>query len=143
MSQEDNTQDDGKKFTERVKEKAARVRQHVKDNRNVYLAAGGGVLVGGTVVGVVALRHMGFQVPEIQQTAKNTALVIWKPVNTNIVLVKQACPDPIPVLDKTTGESYRSLRRAVEATGKTLAEISKDAQGPQVRFERLPDSVFA
>jgi hypothetical protein len=141
MSQEDANQD--RTFPERVKEKTARVRRHVKENRNVYLAAGGGVLVGGTVVGVIALRHMGLQVPEIQQTAKNTALIVWKSPPTNIALVREACPDPIPVLDKVTGESYRSITRAMKMTGETIKSISKDAHGDQIRWERLPDSVFA
>lgn len=123
--------------------KFEKVKQHLKENKKVYLAAGGGMLVGGTVVGVVMLRHAGFQVPEIQQTAKNTALIVWKSPPTNITLVKEACPDPIPVLDKATGEPYRSIRRAAKVTGETIHAIRKDVHGPQTRFEELPDSVFA
>lgn len=141
MSQEDTPQD--KKFSERAKEKAARIKQHVKDNRTTYLAAAGGAVIGGSIVGVIALRHMGLQMPEIQQTAKNTALIVWKPVNTNIALVREACPDPIPVRHKPTGEDFRSIRRAAEMTGTNAREISKDIHGLQELFERLPDSVFA
>ena len=123
--------------------KFEKVKQHLKENKKVYLAAGGGVLVGGTVVGVIMLRHVGVPMPEIQQTAKNTALIVWKSPPTNIALVKEACPDPIPVLDKTTGEAYRSITRAARITGETIKSISKDSQGLQSRWERLPDSVFA
>jgi hypothetical protein len=40
MSQEDATQDDKQKLPELAKEKLARVRQHLKDNRKVYYACG-------------------------------------------------------------------------------------------------------
>jgi hypothetical protein len=142
MSQEDETPEN-KKFSELVKEKAVQVRQHLSDNKKVYLAATGGVVAGGTVVGVIALRHMGLQVPEIQQTAKNTALIVWKPTNTNIALVRRACPDPIPVLDKSTGEAYASINRAAAMTKTAYAAIRNDAHGAQERWERLSDSVFA
>jgi hypothetical protein len=143
MSQEDEKQDDKKSLSERAKERTARVKQHLKDNRQVYLAAAGGAVIGGTIVGAISLRRVGFQMPEIQQTAKNTALVVWKSPPTNIALVREACPDPIPVLDKMTGESYRSITRAMKMTGETIKSISKDVHGDQTRWERLPDSVFA
>ena len=123
--------------------KFKKFKQHLKDNKKVYLAAGGGVLVGGTVVGVFMLRHVGFQVPEIHQTAKNTALIVWKSPPTNIALVKRACPDPIPVLDKTTGEAYGSINRAAEMTKTAYTTIRNDVHGAQTRWERLPESVFA
>jgi hypothetical protein len=123
--------------------KYQKVKKHLKENKKIYLAAGGGMAVGASVATAVILRRFdGFPL-EISQTAKNTALIVWKPEINQIALVKKACPDPIPVLDKLTGEAYPSLRRAVEVTGETLSSISKDAQGAQDRFERLPDSVFA
>jgi len=53
MSQEDTTQDDKKKLPELAKEKAARVRQHLKDNKTTY------ILCGATgVVCFVAGKHL-------------------------------------------------------------------------------------
>jgi len=46
MSQEDTTQDDKKKLPELAKEKAARVRQHLKDNKKVYLVGAGCLATG-------------------------------------------------------------------------------------------------
>lgn len=123
--------------------KYQKFKKHLKENQKVYLAAGGGMAVGASVATAVVLNRLGGFPLEISQTAKNTALLVWKPEINQIALVKKACSEPIPVLDKLTGESYPSLRRAVEVTGETLSSISKDAQGVQERFERLPDSVFA
>lgn len=120
-----------------------RIKRHLKDNKKVYLVGAGGVVVGASMTTVVAMARYGGLPIEISQTAKNTALVIWKPEITQVALVRKACPDPIPVLDKLTGEAYSSLTRAAKVTGTNLSEISKDAQGLQERFERLPDSVFA
>ena len=125
------------------KSKFERVKQHLRENKKTYLAAAGGAVIGGTTVGVIMFRSSGIQIPEIQQTAKNIALIVWKSPPTNIALVREACPEPIPVLDKATGEAYRSIRRAAAATGRNVMDISKDAQGLQERFERLSDSVFA
>jgi hypothetical protein len=40
------TQEDKKTLPELAKEKAARARQHLKDNKKVYFAAGSGAVVG-------------------------------------------------------------------------------------------------
>lgn len=128
-------EDDASKF--------ARFKQHLKENKKVYFAAGGGVAVGASVATAVVLHQFGGFPVEISQTAKNTALIVWKPTTTQVALVKKCCSDPIPVRDKVTGMDYPSLREAVRSTGETLASISKDAQGDQTRWLRLPDSVFA
>jgi len=123
--------------------KFEKCKQHLSRNKRVYAAATGGVVVGGSIVGIVMLRNAGFQVPEIQQNAKNTALIVWKSPPTNIALVRRACPDPIPVLDKSTGEAYGSINRAAEMTKTAYAAIRNDVHGAQDRWGRLPDSVFA
>ena len=122
-------------------ESIRKVKQHVEDNKIYYIAGASGLtclLVGG--FGGAALGKT-----DIKQTVDSLKLIHiqYKSPNTNIALVKQACPDPIPVLDKMTGESYRSITRAAKITGENFANISKDAQGLQKRFEQLPDSVFA
>src|SRR3954447_19206809 len=115
----------------------ARAKQHLKDNKKVYLAAGGGVVVGAVGVFFATGGHItivdGVKFIHFQ----------YKSPNINIVLDRQACRDPIPVRDKVTGEVYRSINRAVKVTGETFKRISKDAHGAQERFERLPDAVFA
>lgn len=122
--------------------KYEKVKNHLRENKRVYAAAVSGVVAGSTVVGVIMLRHAGFPL-EINQTAKNTALIVWKPTTTQVAMVKKACPDPIPVRDKLTGMDYPSLNQAAKGTGELIRKISEDAQGLQERFERLPDSVFA
>lgn len=123
--------------------KRDKIKRHLKENKKTYLAAVGGVAVGASVTTVMIFHRFGGFPVEISQTAKNTALIVWKPQNTNITLVKRCCPDPIPVLDKDTGETYASLRRAAEMTKMAYEVVRKDANGAQERFERLPDSVFA
>lgn len=120
-----------------------KVKQHLRDNKKTYLAASSGVVVGAAVTTMVAIHRFGGFPLEISQTAKNTALVVWKPEINQIALVKKACPDPIPVLDKLTGEPYGSINRAAKVTDMAYAAIREDVHGAQERFARLPDSVFA
>jgi len=137
MSQED------KKFSELTKEKATQVKQHLKENKTVYLVGAGCLTIGLTIGSALVYRRMGGIPLEIRQTAKNTALVIWKPEITQVALVKKCCPDPIPVRDLVTGMDYPSLNEAVRKTGIALAKIRDDVHGAQNRWKRLPNSVFA
>ena len=128
---------------EQMKENAKykKIQQHVQDNKVPYI-------VGITGVSCLAVGGFGGAIlgnVDTKLTVDSMKLIHiqYKSPNTNIALVKRACPDPIPVLDKMTGEPYRSIRRAAAATGRNIMDISKDAQGVQERFERLPDSVFA
>lgn len=117
--------------------KFEKFKQHLRENKKVYFAAGGGAAVGAVGVFLATGGHV-----TIVDGVKFIHLQ-YKSPNINIVLDRRACPDPIPVRDKVTGEAYASIRRAVKATGTNFYEISKDAQGAQERFERLPNSVFA
>jgi len=115
-----------------------RIKQHLKDNKKAYII-GTGVSTGCFAVGY-------FLPPQVVNVVDAFNFKYKSPTTTNVttvVLAKRACPNPIPVRDKLTGESYGSLRRAVEVTGVSLTKITKDALGPQERFERLPDSVLA
>ncbi|MFL5661342.1 MAG: hypothetical protein ACJ8BW_08310 [Ktedonobacteraceae bacterium] len=113
-----------------------KIKQHVKDNKKVYFAAGGGVAVGAVGVFFATGGHV-----TIVDGVKFIHLQ-YKSPNINIVLDRRACREPIPVRDKLTGEVYASLTRAAEITGKNLKDISKDVKGLQDRFERLPDYVL-
>jgi hypothetical protein len=137
MSQED------KKFSDSVKEKTERVKQHLKDNKKVYLVGAGCLTIGTSIGGAIVYRQLGGIPLEIRQTAKNRAVINWKPHITQVALVKKCCPDPIPVRDLVTGMDYPSISEAVRKTGETFSSITKDAQGDQIRWLRLPDSVFA
>jgi hypothetical protein len=121
---------------EQLKNKAAQVKRHLQDNKRVYLGVAGGTALG--AVGMFAALHGGQMVDSMKLVH-----IQYKSPNINIALVRKACPEPIPVLDKLTGEAYPSLRRASTVTGNTLAAISNDAQGAQARFEMLPHTVFA
>lgn len=117
--------------------KYQKVKRHLKDNRKVYLAAGGGIVVGAAGMFIVCGG------PSQMVDSLKLIHIQYKSPNVNVALVKHACPDPIPVRDKLTGESYRSLNRAAKVTGDTIRNISADAQGAQERFESLPNDVFA
>lgn len=138
-----------KKTRERIKkleqdhESIHKVVQHFDANKDRYIFG-----AGGATITFVVMKKFGGQPlidasQNVRQNAKNQALINWKPEINQIALVKRACPEPIPVLDTLTGESYASLRRAAKITGETLSTISKDAHGLQERFALLPESVLA
>src|SRR3954463_16276029 len=106
----------------------ARAKQHLKDNKTIYLVGGGCLVVGTLIGGAVVFRRFGGFPLEISQTAKNQALINWKPEITQVALIKKCCPDPIPVRDLLTGMDYPSISEAVRKTGTTFASITKDAQ---------------
>jgi hypothetical protein len=121
---------------EQLKNKAAQVKRHLQDNKRVYLGVAGGTALG--AVGMFAALHGGQMVDSMKLVH-----IQYKSPNINIALQKMSCPDPIPVLDKETGEAYRSMRRAAAMTQTAYDAIRKDANGSQIRFEKLPESVFA
>lgn len=112
MSQEDAPQDD--------RSRIEKVKQHLKENKKVYLAAAGGVVVGGTAVGIFALRSARFQTPEIQQAATNNALLNWKPSPSNTVITMTAEHHGHPgnaTMCLETLEKFSSQSRAAAAEG--------------------------
>src|SRR3982750_1353999 len=117
--------------------KFEKFKQHLKDNQKVYFAAGGGMVVGAVGVFFTTGGHV-----TIVDGVKFIHLQ-YKSPNVNIVLDRRACPDPIPVRDKLTGEAYASINRTAAMTKTAYAAIRNDAHGAQERFERLPDSVIA
>lgn len=116
-----------------VREKCEKVKTHVRENKVTYLVGGGCLMTG------------YFLRPQIINIVDVCNLKYKSPTETTIIniLERRACPDPIPVRDKLTGEIYASLNRAVKVTGETMKSISKDVHGPQERFESLSNSVFA
>lgn len=120
-----------------------KIKQHLQDNKKIYLISVGSALTGASVATLVVLTHTKSWPLEVSQTAKNTALLVWKPEIHQIALVKNACPDPIPVLDKLTGIPYPSINNARKVTGLAFKAIRDDAFGDQKRWERLSNSIFA
>jgi hypothetical protein len=117
------------------------VKAHFARNRDRYILAGTAatsVVLGGAAVAA-------FGKIDTKQTVDSFKLIHiqWKSPNINVALVKRELPQPIPVHYKPTGENFASIRRAAQMLGMNASEISKDAQGSQSLFERLPDSVFA
>jgi hypothetical protein len=113
--------------------KYQKFKKHLKENKKVYLV-GAGCLTAGyflrpQVVNVVDVFNLKYKSPTTTEI-------------TNIILSKRACPEPIPVRDKLTGEAYASIRRAAKVTGMHVVNIAKDVKGAQTRFERLPDYVL-
>ncbi len=122
--------------------KREKIKRHFRENKIAYIAAGTGAAISAAVTTIVIFHRFGGFPVEVSQTAKNTALVIWKPEITQVALVKKCCPDPIPVRDKLTGMDYPSIRNAAKATKETIYAIRNDVHGLADRFEELPDSVF-
>lgn len=128
MSQEDEQPE--KNWPEKIK-------QHVKDHKKEYLIGG--------VTGASCFIAGYFLRPQVVNVVDAFNIKYKSPTTTNVITIleRKACQEPIPVRDKLTGETYRSLRRASAVTGETLSRISDDIHGAADRFERLPDSVFA
>lgn len=116
------------------------VKDHFRRNKKFYFVGAGGAAIGAT--GMFFAGSGPSQVKQIVDSFK-IVHIQYKSPNINVALVKQACPDPIPVRYKPTGEDFRSIRRAAEVLGMNRTDISVDAQGVQKLFEQLPDSVFA
>jgi len=117
-------------------------KQHLQRNKTRYLI--GGTAAGSFVVGGATMAAFGKV--DVKQTVDSFKLIHiqWKsPNNINVAMVKNACPDPIPVLDKETGIPYPSMRYAAKATQQAYDYIRKDVHGAQKRFAELPNSVFA
>jgi len=113
-----------------------KIKQHLQNNKKVYIAA-----IGSSVITLLIVQR-----PAVSQAINNTALIVWKPESTNVVITvleKRACPDPIPVRYKETGEVFASIRRASAVTGINKDSIRKDIHGLSEMFEELPDTVFA
>lgn len=110
-----------------------RIKQHLQENKKVYL------------VGAGCLGAGYFLRPQVVNIVDVCNLKYKSPTTTTIinVLERRACPDPIPVRDKVTGEIYASMRRAAAATQVAYDKIRKDVHGGQERFEELSDAVFA
>src|SRR3954462_7957903 len=98
----------------------ARAKRHLKENKKVYFAASGGMIVGAVGVFLATGGHV-----TIVDGVKFIHLQ-YKSPNVNIVLDRRACPDPIPVRDKVTGEAYASINRAAAMTKIAYAAIRSD-----------------
>lgn len=118
-----------------------RIKQHVKEHKEAYIVGASCLTVGASIGAVSLFVATGGHV-QIVDSFK-AVHIQYKSPNINVALVKMACPDPIPVLDKKTGIPYPSIRHAAKTLELTPNEISKDIHGAQEMFERLPDSVFA
>jgi len=125
-----------------MNEKLERIKNHIYDNRKVYLAATVGVVVGVvTVLVVIAIKSKtGFESPEIVQKINQIA---WRPENNQVVinLIERSTPSK-PVHLVGTNLYWSSLSEAARETGYELSLISKNVNGhiPDVKgnvFELL------
>jgi hypothetical protein len=123
---------------DKLNEQIDRAKQHLKNNKKLYIVGTGCLIAGGFAGGIIGKT-------DVKQTVDSLKLIHiqYKSPNYNLALVKRECMPPMPVRDKMTGIPYPSLNVAAKHTGQTVRAISKDAHGLQEQFERLPDSVFA
>jgi hypothetical protein len=121
-----------------VRENYEKVKTHIRENKRTYLA------VGGTVVVTVLITKR----PVVTQVAKNTALVVWKPTNTNIAITnvtRRGHPGNI-VRCIETGEVFASQNRAADAMRLSRSVLSQHLNGLQpavsgLTFEKLGEAV--
>jgi hypothetical protein len=105
MSQVDATQDDKQKLPELAKEKLARVRQHLKDNRKIYYACG--------ATGVVCFFGGKY--------FRRPIVIDFKPVINNVVapVINNHVENNLGriskiVRDVATGEEWQKIRYLAE-----------------------------
>lgn len=121
-----------------MRNKIAEMKQHVSENKKVYIASVGGVVVGG--VGVFIGSGGGIQFVDSLKLVH----IQWKSPNVAVtVLERRGCREAIPVIWRKTGEPFASIRRAAEVSGETARDIAADVHGLGENFVRAPDSILA
>lgn len=104
-----------------------KAREHVRANKNAYIAGSVGAVVGGVSV------FLGVRQVSVTQKAKNIALLNWKPVNNmeqTTVLVRRGHPGNI-IKCVQTGELFASQNRAAEALDISRSNLSEHLNGFQ------------
>lgn len=113
---EDENQENGKKFSEKVKEQAVKVKQHVRDNKTTYFV-GAGCLVAGYLL----RRQLSPAVPALVNTINNN------PVFNNTVNNGGYMRKIVRCLE--TDEMWPSMTKAAEAAGHSLKTMSQHIHG--------------
>lgn len=93
-----------------------KVKSHLKDNKNVYIASGIGATAAtaGFLLGRKFPRLAPEDVTKLVAKNKNQALLIWKPTqNITQTVIRRGHPGFL-VQCKETGEVFASIRRAAE-----------------------------
>ena len=113
------SQEDRKKLPELVKEKAARVKQHMMENKTTYMV-GASCLVGGTAVVLYFRRPIVIDFQPVINNAPNIAPVFNNHVENNLGRVSKI------VRDVETGQEWQKLRYLAEEAAKKYG-ISYDS----------------
>lgn len=111
----------GQQVGKRVEE----VREHIKENRSVYISSGIS-LVAGLGMGL-AMRNKTVAI----QKAKNVGLIVWKPVQNleqTTTLIRRGHPGFV-IKCQETGEVFASKNRAAEVMGVNRANLNLHLQG--------------
>lgn len=107
-----------------MKERIAKVKQHIKDNKKTYISCG--------VTGVVAVVGTLLVIDQKGSPQIMTKAIGWRPrAETNhvtITLVEKSTPSK-PVHLKGTNLYFNSLSEAARETGHDLSAISRQVNG--------------
>jgi len=107
-----------------VKERIAKIKQHVKDNKQIYISCG--------VTGVVAVIGTLLLVDQKGSPQIVTKAIGWRPrAETNhvtVTLIERSTPSK-PVHLKGTSLYFNSLSEAARETGHDLSAISRQING--------------
>lgn len=109
-----------------MKERIQKIKQHLKDNRRVYLACGGTAVVAAVGTLLVTRRdELSIFKQEINQPLS------WKPTAHNSIEVHiEALGDPGNIIqDTTTGTVYASQGQAARELGVSPSRVSEHLSG--------------
>lgn len=118
-----------------------KAKQHIQDHKNVYLAAGGGLVVGGISV------LLGTQ--DVSATIKTTTVLPWKSTVTHNItqtttLIRRGHPGYV-IKCLETGELFASQGRTADVMGISAANLSQHLNGKYPHaggftFERMGEA---
>lgn len=114
--------------------KKDKIRRHFQEHKTAYLVAGTAVASAAVATTVTLLVITRVQIhPELLVSAKNSALLQWKPkAEVTVKLIRRGHPG-FEVLCNETGERFASIRRAAEVYGLNPGDISRHLRGEVTR----------
>jgi hypothetical protein len=112
----------------KVKEIPGRVKKHVCDNKELYIAMTAASVAGGAFGYLVRGQMAGQMLPEVVTDNKIVNAVCWKPTSTIIEFVEHSTPSK-PVHLMGTQQYFDSIHDAARKTGHSVQKISRNVNG--------------
>ena len=106
-----------------MNQKIERIKNHLVENKKVYIAGAVGVVIGGVIVFVLVRKAYG--VPGISQKA----IGIWNKQIATLITIDAPGNSGNVIQDLTTGTIYPSQNAAVKALGLNPTRLSEQLNG--------------